>query len=132
MRLGACQYGQDLRCVGAVAAADPMLAQPPEVARPSDRLFGDWRDVVGIAQTARPQPRQNAGQLVRLKAKQTKVEIDRTDVVKLMAQRLQIPARSRRQLIVGQPIGALFFLSPAARDHYRKRGQPQPFRRSDT
>jgi hypothetical protein len=62
---------------------------------------------------------------------QTKVEIDRTDIVKLIAEPLQIPARSRRQLIVGQPIGALFFLALAARKHYRYRPQLQPVRRSD-
>jgi hypothetical protein len=40
---------------------------------------------------------------------------------------LGVPARLRRQLIVGQPVGTLFGLAPAPRDRQRNGCRRQPF-----
>ena len=53
MRLGSCQQGGDIGGAGAVAAANSVLAQQPDVAGPSDRLIGDCWDAVGICQAVR-------------------------------------------------------------------------------
>ena len=46
------QHRLDIRRVGAVATADAVVSQPPDVAGHRNRLIGDIRDGVGIAQTA--------------------------------------------------------------------------------
>ena len=53
-QLGRCsgQHRLDIRRVGAVATADAVVSQQPDVAGPRDGLLGDIRDGVGIAQTA--------------------------------------------------------------------------------
>src|SRR6516225_357224 len=45
------QHRLDIRRVGAVATADAVVSQPPDVAGHRNRLIGDIRDGVGIAQT---------------------------------------------------------------------------------
>ena len=59
VRLRSSQYWRDIRRACTVAAANPMVAQLPHVAAPSDRLIWDFRDAVRIGQTARPQTGQD-------------------------------------------------------------------------
>src|SRR4051794_2567488 len=62
------QHRLDIRRVGAVATADPVVVQQPYVAGPSDRLIGYLQDGVGIGQTARSQAGQDLVEPVRLEA----------------------------------------------------------------
>ena len=109
-----------------------MVSQLPYVAEPSDRLIEDFRNAVGIRQTARSQSGQDGFELIRVEADQVDVKTGGFELAELVAELLGVPARSRRQLIVGQPIGTLLLLAPAPRDDYRDRVQPQLCRRIDT
>jgi hypothetical protein len=115
MRLRARQHWRDVDRAGAVTAANPMVAQHPYVAGPSDRFIGYLRNAVGIRQTARSQTRQDGLQLIRLEADQANVEAGEPELLELVAELLEIPARPRRQLIVGQPVATLLLLTPTAR-----------------
>ena len=75
VRLGSRQHRGDIGSTGAVAAANPVVAQQPDAARPSDRLIGYFRDAVGIGQTTRSQTAQHIVQPIRLEADQTEIEI---------------------------------------------------------
>src|ERR1700730_11244537 len=115
MRLRARQHWRDVDRVGAVTAANPMVVQHPYVAGPSDRFVGYLRNAVGIRQTARSQPRQDDLQLIRLEADQADVEAGKPELLELVAELLEIPARPRRQLIVGEAICTLLRLASNAR-----------------
>src|SRR6266436_6684401 len=65
-------------------------------------------------------------------ADQVDIEIGEPELLDLVAKLLEIPACPCRQLVVGQAVGSLFLLTPAACDHYRDRGQPQLRCRADT
>src|SRR5215472_11499412 len=131
-RLRSCQYHRDISGAGAVAAANQVVSHLPYIARSRDGLIRDFRDGVGIAQTARPQTGQDLLQPVRLKADQIKVETAGLEVTQLVAEQIEIPARPRRQFIVGQTICLLLIFAPAARDDYRDRRQLQLCRGRDT
>ena len=132
MRLRARQHWRDVDRAGAVTAANPMVAQHPYVAGPSDRFIGYLRNAVGIRQTARSQTRQDGLQLIRLEADQANVEAGESELLEFVAELLEIPARPRRQLIVGQAIGTFFLLAPAACDDHRDRRHPRSRRRAYT
>src|SRR6516164_3618124 len=74
MGLRSRQYRLDIRRIGAVTTADAMVSQNPDVAGPSDRLIGDIRDAVGIAQSTRPQTPQDLVKPIRLKADQIEIK----------------------------------------------------------
>jgi hypothetical protein len=131
MRLGSGQHLGDIGRVGAVTTANAVVSQQPDVAEPSNRLIGAFRDAVGIRQTARSQTGQDGFELIRLEADQAEIEIGEPELLDLVAKLLEIPACPRRQLVVGQAVGSLFFFAPTACDHYRDRGQPQLCCRAD-
>jgi len=58
VRLRSRQHQLDIGRAGTVATANPVGAQGPYVTEPSDGLIGNFRDTVGIGQTARPQAGQ--------------------------------------------------------------------------
>src|SRR5262249_4352863 len=84
-----------------------------------DRVLGNLRDVVGIREPARSETLQQVFERVRIKADQAKVEIGKPERLELVARQIGIPFRPRRQLIIGQAVGSLFLLAPAARDDHR-------------
>ena len=110
------QHRLDIRRIGAVTTADAMVSQQPDVAGPSDRLIGDIRDAVGIAQTARPQTGQDLFKPIWFKANQIEVKTAEFEIMQLAAQQIGVPTSSRGQFIVGQAIGLLFVLAPAGDD----------------
>jgi hypothetical protein len=132
VRLRGRQHGRDVGHAGAVAAANPVVPQQPYVAEPRDRLIGYLRNAVGIRQTARSQTRQDGLQLIRLEADQANVEAGKPELLELVAELLEIPARPRRQLIVGQPVATLLRLTPTARDNHRDRRHPSSWSCSGT
>jgi hypothetical protein len=87
-------------------------------------LFGYFRDAVRIGQTARAQTGQDGFERIRLKADQIEVETAKVEVAELVTEPLEVPARPRRQLVVGQAISALLLLAPAARDDHRDGFEP--------
>src|ERR1700747_3562935 len=95
------QHWRDVDRAGAVTAANPMVAQHPYVAGPSDRFIGYLRNAVGIRQTARSHTRQDGFKLIRFEAGQPEIETANPELLKLMPYQIGIPARPRRQLIVG-------------------------------
>ena len=131
MRLRSRQHLRDIRRAGAVTAANPVVPQQPYVAEPSDRLIGHFRNTVGIRQTARSQRSEDGLELIRLEADQVEVKTAEIELAELVAELLGLPARPRRQLIVGQAISTLFVLAPAARDDHGDVCKPQPCRRMD-
>src|SRR6516162_1485378 len=132
IRLRSRQHQLDICRAGTVATADPVGAQEPHVAGPSDRLIESFRDAVGIGQTARPQAGQYLLQPVRLEADQVEVETAKLEKTQLVAEQIGVPARPRRELIVGQAIGLLLVFAPPARDDHRDGGQFQLCRGRDT
>ena len=108
-----------------------MVSQQPYVAAPSDRLIGYFRDAVRIRQTARSQTGQDVFELIRLEADQIEIETGELERPELVAELLGVPARPRRQLIVGQAIGTLLVLAPAVRHDHRDGFQPQLCRGTD-
>src|SRR6266446_9677993 len=62
---------------------------------------------------------------IRLKADQAEVEIGEPEVLDFGAEQVQVPAPPIRQLVVGQAVGTLVLLAPAARNDHRDRCQPQ-------
>ena len=131
MRLGTGQHLRHIRGAGAIAATHPMRSQQPHIAEPGDRVLRRLRDAVGIRQTARSQPGQERFELVRTEADQTEVEAGKLQFAQLAAELLRIPARPRRQLVISDPIGALFFLAPATRNDHRDRCEAQLCRRPE-
>ena len=81
---------------------------------PGDGMIGYFRDAVGIGQTARPQPGQDLFEPMRLEADQIEVETAEFESPELTAKQIGVPAPPRGQFIVGQAIGLLFILAPAA------------------
>ena len=73
-----------------------MVSQLPYVADPSDRLIEDFRNAVGIRQTARSQSGQDGFELIRVEADQVDVETGGCELAELVAELLGVPARSRR------------------------------------
>src|SRR6516165_10228993 len=94
------QHRLDIRRVGAVATTDAVVSQQPDVAGPSDRLLGDIRDAVGIAQTTRPQTPQDLVKAIRLKADQIEIETAEFEITQLTAQQIGVPTPTRGQFIV--------------------------------
>jgi len=84
MRLSSGQHLRDIGRVGAVAAANAVVSQQPDVAGPSDRLLEDLRDAVGIRQTARSQTRQDGFKLIRLEPDQAEIDTAKPELLKLM------------------------------------------------
>ena len=113
MRPRSRQHRRDIRRVCAVATADPVVSQPPYVAGPSDRVIGYFRDIVGIGQTARPQPGQDLFKPIRLESNQIEGETAEFEIAQLAAKQIGVPAPARGQFIVGQAIGVLFILAPS-------------------
>src|ERR1700730_796748 len=109
-----------------------MAVQQPPVADPGYRSIGYFRNAVGISQTVRSQTGQDGFELIRVKADQIEIEMVEVEIAQLGAELLGVPARPRRQLIVGQPIGALLILAPTPRHDPRDGFQPQLCRRADT
>jgi len=68
------QHGCDIHRAGAVAAADPVVAQQPHITQLTYRLFQQFRNAVGIAPTIRSQVAQVFVQLIRLEADQIEVK----------------------------------------------------------
>ena len=68
------QHLRHIRGIGAVAAAHPVIPQLPQIAAARDRLIGDFRNTVGIGQTARSQTGQNRCQPIRIKPDQIKIK----------------------------------------------------------
>jgi hypothetical protein len=101
MRLRSRQHWRDIGGAGAVAAANPVVSQQPYVAELTDRLIGYFRDAVRIRQTARSPTGQDVFELIRLEADQIEVETGELERPELIAKLLGVPARPRRQLIVG-------------------------------
>jgi hypothetical protein len=99
VRLRSRQYQLDICRAGTVATADPVVAQEPHVAGPSDGLIESFRDAVGIGQTARPQAGQYLLQPIRLEADQVEVETAELEKTQLVAEQIGVPARPRRELI---------------------------------
>src|SRR4051795_686228 len=102
-----------------------MRSQQPYIAEPRDGMLRYFRHAVGIRQTARSQPGEKSFELVRIEADQTQVETGKLEFAKFVAELLRIPAGARRQLIVGDPIRALFFLAPTACNDHRDRCEAQ-------
>jgi hypothetical protein len=132
VRLRSCQHWRDIGRAGAVAAASPVVSQQPHVAALSDRVIGYFRDAVRIRQTDRPQTGQNGFELIRLEADQAEIETGKVELPELVTEQLEVPARPRRQLVVGQAISALLLLAPAARDDHRDGFVPQLCRGSNS
>jgi len=131
VRLQFCQDQFDIGGAGAVAAANQVASHLPYIARSCDGLIRDLRDGVGIGQAARPQTRQDLFQPVRLEADQVEVETAGLEITQFAAEQVEIPARPRRQFIVGQAISLLLIFAPPARDDHRDRRQLQFYRRRD-
>src|SRR6516225_6836444 len=126
------QHRLDIRRVGAVATADAVVSQPPDVPEPSDRLIGDIRDAVGIAQTARPQTGQDLFKPIWFEANQIEVKTAEFEITQLTVQQIGVPTPASGQFIVGQAIGLFLLLAPALRDDHRDRyRQPQLRRGGD-
>src|SRR5439155_6973882 len=119
IRPRSCQHRLDIRCTSAIAAANPVVSREPYIAGPSDRVFGYFRDAVGIAQTARSQTGQDVFKSVRLEADQFEIETVEFEITHLTAEQIGIPACPRRKFVVGQAIGLLLLVTPAARDDHR-------------
>src|SRR5215471_12380188 len=126
------QDQRDISGAGAIAAANPVVPHLPYIARSCDGLIRDFRDAVGIGQAARPQTGQDLLQAVRLKADQVEVETAGLEVTQFAAEQVKIPARPRRQFIVGQAISLLLIFAPVARHDHRDRRQLQLCRGRDT
>ena len=118
VRLRPREHRRDIGLARAVAAANPMRAQQPYVAEPRDRLTADFRDAVRIGQTARPQTGQDGFELIRLEADHAEIKIGELERLQFVTQQIGVPARARRQLIVGQPIGTLLLLVPTLCNNY--------------
>ena len=69
---------------------------------------------------------------IRLEADQVEVETAELEKTQLVAEQIGVPARPRRELIVGQAIGLLLVFAPSARDDHRDGGQFQLCRGRDT
>ena len=91
--LRSVQHLCDIRRAGTVAAANPIVFQPPYVAAPSDRLIGDIRDAVRIGQTARSRTGHNAFELTRLEAGQAEIKTAELQISKFVTEQLKVPAR---------------------------------------
>src|SRR4051812_26362381 len=89
-------------------------------------MIGYFRDAVGIGQAARPQPGQDLFEPVRLEADQVELETAEFEILQLTAQQIGVPAPARGQFIVGQAIGLLFILAPAAYDAHWNGFELQP------
>src|ERR1700730_9344060 len=74
VRLRSGQHLPDMRRTGAVAAANPMLAEQPHVTSPSDRSIGRLWDAVGIGETARSRTGQDGCEMIRVQADQIDIE----------------------------------------------------------
>jgi len=96
MRLRLCQHRRDIGRAGAVTAAHPVVPQQPDVAEPSDRLIGYFRNAVGIGQTARSQSRQDGFELIRVEVGQIEIETGEFEFAEFVMELLEIPARPRR------------------------------------
>src|SRR5215469_15707942 len=129
MGLRSRQHRLDIRRTGAIATADAVVSQPPDVAGPSNGLIGDIRNAVGIAQTARPQTRQDLFKPVRLKSGQSEVETAEFEITQLTAEQIGVPTPPRGKFIVGQAIGLLLLLAPTLCDDHRDRYRQLQLRR---
>src|SRR5690349_13657196 len=132
VRLRSGQHLPDIRRTGAVAAANPMLAEQPHVTSPSDRSIGCLWDAVGIGQTARSRTGQDGCEMIRVETDQIDIETGELERPELAAEQFKIPARPRCQLIVRHAIGLLFLLAPAARNDHRNFRKPKFGRRTNT
>src|SRR5215472_9239384 len=74
VRLRSRQDQRDISGAGAVATANHVACHLPYIAGSRDGLIGEFRDGVGIVETARPQTGQDLLQPVRLEADQVEVE----------------------------------------------------------
>jgi len=54
----------------------------------------------------------------RLKAGQAQIKIGEVERLQLVAQQVGVRTCPRRQLMIGDPVGALLFLAPAPRDDH--------------
>src|ERR1700756_3035284 len=127
MGLRSGQHRLDIRRIGAVAAADAVVAQPPDVAGSGDGVIGDLRDAIGIAQTTRPQTSQDRFEPVWLEADQIEVKTAEFEITQLTAKQVGVPTPARGQFIVSQAIGLLLLLAPAACDDHRDRHRSPNF-----
>jgi hypothetical protein len=103
-----------------------VVSQLPDIAGARNGLIGDIRNAVGVAQTVCSQTGQDRFKPVRLKADQIEIETAEFEITQLTAQQIGVPTPPRRKFIIGQAIGLLLVLAPAARDDHRDRyRQPQ-------
>jgi len=73
-------------------------------------LIAYFRNAVGVRQTTRSQTGQDGFELIRLKADQIEGRTGKVEVPELVTEPLEVPARPRRQLVVGQAISTLLLL----------------------
>ena len=84
--------------------------------------------VVRIGEAGAPVGEQFGELLVR-EADQAEIGAHRLEVGQFNLQQFHVPAGVQRELVVGDDIGALLRLAPAARDHHRNLSQAQLTRR---
>ncbi len=100
------------------------MAQQPDIPRPAGRHLGHARHVVGVGQ-ARGGLGEQRGELVVAEADQAEIGPDLAQVGELDPEQRLVPAGIERELVVGQHVGALLRLRPAAGDHDGDLGQAQ-------
>ena len=109
------------REVAAVAAADNMLAEPPDVAWPRSRGGRNGRDHVVLGILGPQQQIEFAGG----EPGEAQIEIKRGKLAKLLLEQVEVPPGIEGDLVVGQAQGALLGLAQADQLDRRHLGQAQ-------
>jgi hypothetical protein len=115
--------------IGGIAAAQPMLAQRPDVARLGDRFGGRFGDGIGrIVVDHRPvvvARVQQGVQFILGDPDQPEVEILGQQRLQFLQQQGLVPAAQLGQLVVGDAIGPALRLGQMAQHDDRGLGQPE-------
>ena len=114
--------------VPAVAAADDMLAEPPDVARPGPRNRWHGRDQVVLGILARTE------QQVEFAGRETgdgqvESDIQRGELAELHLEQVEIPPGAEGDLVVGEAKGAPLRLGQANELNRRHLGEAHRLRR---
>ena len=114
--------------IRAVAADETVGAETPHVARLADRIIRTGRRLVGIGEALAP-VRQQRSELEVGEPDQVEVEAEVLEAGDLDAEQIVVPASVEGELVVGDHIGALLRLRPAARHHHGNAPDPERLRR---